>query len=71
MISLIIQNSPLFLVIIKMEDIKLELEKLQQEIIQDDSDSYDIRADENDYLDSLEDDAWDDMDSLINWFLFF
>jgi hypothetical protein len=49
-----------------MEETKKELEKLQQDIIQDDSDSYDIRADENDYLDSLEDDAWDDMDSLIN-----
>jgi hypothetical protein len=49
-----------------MEDIKNELEKLRQEVIQDDSDSYDIKADENDYLDSLEDNAWDDMDSLIN-----
>ena len=43
-----------------------ELENLKQEIIQDDSDSYDIKADENSYLDSLEDDARDDIDSLIN-----
>jgi hypothetical protein len=49
-----------------MEETKKELEKLQQDVIQDDSDFYDIRTDENDYLDSLEDDAWDDMDSLIN-----
>lgn len=54
-----------------MEDVKKELENLKQEIIQDDSDSYDIKADENSYLDSLEDDARDDIDSLINWFLFY
>lgn len=52
-----------------MEDIKKELQNLREEIIQ--SDDIDIKADENSYLDSLGDDEFEDMDSLINNYLFY
>lgn len=54
-----------------MKDIKKELNSLWEEVMTDDSDSYDIRAEENAYLDSLEDDAFEDIDSLIEGYLFF
>ena len=52
-----------------MEDIKLELQNLWNEIMNEEEE--DIRETENAYLDSLDDSAFDDIDSLINWFLFF
>ena len=53
-----------------MEDIKKELQNLREEVIQSDDD-IDIKADENSYLDSLGDDEFEDMDSLINNYLFY
>ena len=53
-----------------MEDIKKELQNLREEVIQSDDDIY-IKADENSYLDSLGDDEFEDMDSLINNYLFY
>ena len=53
-----------------MEDIKKELQNIREEVIQSDDD-IDIKADENSYLDSLGDDEFEDMDSLINNYLFY
>lgn len=53
-----------------MEEIKKELQNLKEEIIQSDDD-IDIKAYENSYLDSLWDDEYEDMDSLINNYLFY
>lgn len=53
----------------RMKKIK-ELQNLKEEIIQSDDD-IDIKADENSYLDSLWDDEYEDMDSLINNYLFY
>jgi len=53
-----------------MEDIKKELQNLREEVIQSDDD-IDIKADENSYLDSLDDYEFEDIDSLINNYLFY
>lgn len=52
-----------------MEDIKKELNKLWEHVIQ--SDDVDIKADENSYLDSLDDYEYEDIDQVINNYLFF
>lgn len=54
-----------------MDEIKKDLNKLRETVIQSDDDEIDIKADENAYLDSLEDYDYEDMDAVINWYLFY
>lgn len=52
-----------------MDEIKQDLNKLRENVIQSDEDEIDVKADENAYLDSVED--FEDMDVVINWYLFY
>lgn len=53
-----------------MEETKKELQNLREDVMQNDDD-IDIREDENSYLDSLDDYEYEDIDAVINNYLFF
>ena len=55
---------------------ELLIEKINDEIkkdvyLMDDEDEIDYREDENSYLDSLDDEDYEDIDDVINGYLFF
>lgn len=58
----------------KMNNKELLIEKLQDELrkdifLIDDEDEIDFQEDMNSYLDSIDD--YDDIDAMINWYLFY
>ena len=55
---------------------ELLIEKIKDDIkkdvyLIDDEDEIDYREDENSYLDSLDDEDYENIDDVINWYLFF
>lgn len=59
----------------KMSKKELLIESIKDDIKKDvylmDDDEIDFREDENSYLDSLEDYEYENIDDVINWYLFF
>lgn len=59
-----------------MDKKELLIESIKDDIkkdvyLMDDEDEIDYREDENSYLDSLDDEDYENIDDVINWYLFF